>query len=207
VTCKVAAKVALVARIVDQDAGSRMPSAASFLAPPPPVGLGPLCATLKWIGGAAQPSRRASSVRPRLPDHVVLLIAVLDFSRVHDDDERRSAARGGRLRDDVRRRQGEVGPRSTGTSPRCSVAPVWPQPRLLDPDGDPTLRHPAFAYCVTPVDGGTCGAVDEATVATTPLRADPCTVTVTLTYGSTCSRRCTSSLREGSASIDDHDRP
>jgi hypothetical protein len=35
---------------------------------------------------------------------------------------------------------------------------------------------------VTPVDGGTCGAVDEANGCDDPLRADPCTVTVTLTY-------------------------
>ena len=57
-------------------------------------------------------------------------------------------------------------------------------PDYSDADGDPANggHNPSFAYCVTPVDGGTCGAVDEANGCDDPLRADPCTVTVTLTY-------------------------
>jgi hypothetical protein len=58
-------------------------------------------------------------------------------------------------------------------------------PDYDDPDGDATngCSNPAFAYCVTTVDGGPCDPLtDDSAGCNDPLRADPCTVTVTLTY-------------------------
>ena len=57
-------------------------------------------------------------------------------------------------------------------------------PDYEDPDGDPDTgcTNPSFAYCVTASVGGTCGPVDPVEACENPLRAPPCTVTVTLTH-------------------------
>jgi TadE-like protein len=45
-----------------------------------------------------------------------------------------------------------------------------------------TCTNPSFAYCLTATIGGPCGPVDPAAACNDPLRATPCTVTVTLTH-------------------------
>jgi hypothetical protein len=57
-------------------------------------------------------------------------------------------------------------------------------PDYVDPDGDPltgNCTNPSFAYCLTASVGGACDPFPVAGC-DDPLRATPCTVTVTLTH-------------------------
>ena len=53
-----------------------------------------------------------------------------------------------------------------------------------DPDNLPGngCSNPDFSYCVTPSVGGTCGPLNAADICEDPLRANPCAVTVNVTY-------------------------
>lgn len=55
---------------------------------------------------------------------------------------------------------------------------------FVDTDGQPGTgcQNPGFSYCVTPVDGEPCEALDPTDVCEDPARATPCAVTVTLSY-------------------------
>ena len=120
---------------------------------------------------------------------VVLLIAVLDFSRVYTtmmnvESAAREAADFGTMYGAGKWQVGPALDANVAEMQRRACVASSNLPDYSDPDGDPSngCDNPAFAYCVTPVDGGPCGAVDSANGCDDPLRTDPCTVTVTLTY-------------------------
>jgi len=123
------------------------------------------------------------------PIMVVLLIAVLDFSRVYTtmmnvESAAREAADFGTMYGAGKWQVGPALDANVAEMQRRACVAASNLPDYSDPDGDPSngCDNPSFAYCVTPVDGGTCGTVDPANGCEDPLRADPCTVTVTLTY-------------------------
>ncbi len=64
----------------------------------------------------------------------------------------------------------------------CTAASDLPD--YEDPDGDPSTGcvNPSFAFCLTTSLGGGCGPLDAAASCENPIRAVPCTVTVTLTH-------------------------
>jgi hypothetical protein len=124
------------------------------------------------------------------PIMVVLLLAVLDFSRVYTtmmnvESAAREAADFGTM---YGAGKWEVGPVLDANlaemqSRACVAASNLPD--YDDPDGDPSTGcvNPSFDWCVTTVDGGTCDKpLDNSAACNDPLRVDPCTVTVTLTY-------------------------
>ena len=161
--------------IVDQDAGSRMPLRRLPRLAPPPVhrwldALDPAASATRKSTTAAQARAKRGRVRAGLPDHG--RASARDrrlLARLHDDDERRvRRARGGRLRDDCRRRQvADRHRRSTTTSPRCSVGRVSPRATC------PTTRTPTATHRTVAEPGvlvlrdaarsaGPCGPVDAA---------------------------------------------
>src|SRR5262245_20383514 len=123
------------------------------------------------------------------PIMVVLLIGVLDFSRVYTtmlnvESAAREAADFGTMYGAGKWEVGPVLDANIAEMQRRACVAASNLPDYKDADDDPATgcENPTFAYCVTPVDGGVCGAVDPANDCDDPLRADPCTVTVTLTY-------------------------
>jgi hypothetical protein len=127
-----------------------------------------------------------------VPLMLILLMAVLDLSRIYTtmmavESAAREAA-------DYATSYGagkwQVGSPLDGTvaemKVRACVAasdlPDYEDPEDPDNPQAGTCTNPSFAYCVTSSIGGPCGPVDAAQACDDPLRATPCTVTVTLTH-------------------------
>ncbi len=127
-----------------------------------------------------------------LPLLLVVLLAILDFSRIYatmtsvESAAREAADYGTTL---------GAGHWQPGTPAALTVAEMSKRacvaasdlPDYEDTGGDPTdgCENPAFNICLTPTIGGTCyRLVDLPSDANCedPLRAVPCTVTVTLTH-------------------------
>jgi len=121
---------------------------------------------------------------------VVLLISVLDFSRVYTtmmsvESAAREAADYGTM---YGAGKWEVGPALDANvaemQHRACVA-AGDLPDYSDADADPSngCDNPSFSYCITVNAVDPCKfPVDELDGCDAPLRVDPCTVTVTLTY-------------------------
>jgi hypothetical protein len=121
---------------------------------------------------------------------VVLLLSILDFSRVYTtmmnvESAAREAADYGTMYGAGKWEFGPALDSNLAEMQRRACVAASDLPDYDDPDGDATngCSNPAFAYCVTTVDGGPCDPLtDDSAGCNDPLRADPCTVTVTLTY-------------------------
>jgi TadE-like protein len=127
-----------------------------------------------------------------LPIMVVLLFAIVDFARifttmVNVESAAREAADygttlgaghwqiGAPMDDNV----AEMRKRA------CVASSNLPDYVGIDADSDgidEDCSNPSFDYCVTAPPSTTCGPVNAADACDDPLRATPCTVTVTLSY-------------------------
>ena len=126
-----------------------------------------------------------------LPIMVVLLLAIVDFARIYTtmmtvESAAREAADFGTT---LGAGKWEVGvPRDTTVAEMkrraCTASSALPD--YEDPDDpstgactNPDVSNPDW-FCMTVPETGVCGPPDDSCV--DPLRAQPCTVTVTLTY-------------------------
>lgn len=124
-----------------------------------------------------------------LPLMLVVLLAILDFARIYttmlsvESAAREAADYGTTL---------GAGKWQAGLPMEATVAEMTTRacvaagnlPDYRDPDGDPGngCENPVFAYCLTTSVDGECLPMDPAAGCENPTRADPCTVTVTLTH-------------------------
>jgi len=129
-----------------------------------------------------------------LPIMVVLLLAIVDFARIYTtmmtvESAAREAADFGTTLGAGKWDAGTLGvPRDdtvTEMKRRACIA-ASSLPDYEDPDDpstgnctNPDVSNPDW-YCMTVPETGVCGPPDDSCV--DPLRAQPCTVTVTLTY-------------------------
>lgn len=159
----------------------------------------PWSASLSVIGRrpAPDPGRRRSGSRGQsvvefalvLPIMVVILFATLDFARIYTtmmsiESAAREAADYGTT---LGAGKWQVGSPMDGTVSEMQRRACVASSDLTDyddPDGDPATGcvNPGFAYCMTPIEGGTCGPVDPVDGCEVPTRPEPCTVTVLLSY-------------------------
>lgn len=123
------------------------------------------------------------------PIMVVLLVAVLDIARVYTtivnvESAAREAADYGTSYGAGKWLAGPVMDANLAEMQKRACVASSDLPDYQDPDSNPSTgcTNPAFASCVTPVNGGTCGPLDPADGCEVPTRPDPCTVTVTLAY-------------------------
>ena len=124
-----------------------------------------------------------------LPIMLIILLAVLDFSRVYTtmmavESGAREAADYGTTLGAGKWQVGAPMDATVVEMQRRVCVATSDLADYTDPDADPATgcTNPTMAYCLTPVDGGICGPVDPVNACEDPLRADPCTVTVTVTY-------------------------
>jgi hypothetical protein len=125
-----------------------------------------------------------------LPIMVVLLLAIVDFARIYTtmmtvESAAREAADFGTTLGAGKWEAGMTGlPRQTTVDEMNRRACIASSnlPDYEDADGDPATgcSNPIVDYCMTVPETGVCGPPDDSCV--DPLRAQPCTVTVTLTY-------------------------
>lgn len=125
-----------------------------------------------------------------LPIMVVLLLAIVDFARIYTtmmtvESAAREAADFGTTFGAGKWEAGMAGlPRQTTEDEMKRRACIASSnlPDYEDADGDPATgcSNPIFEYCMTVPETGLCGPPDDSCV--DPLRPEPCTVTVTLTY-------------------------
>jgi hypothetical protein len=146
---------------------------------------------IRLLNRGTSPQRGQSVVEFALvfPLMVLLLLAIVDFARIYTtmltvESAAREAADFGTT---LGAGKWQVGAPMDGTvaemTRRACVA-ASDLPDYSDPDGDPSTgcTNPSFAYCMTPTDGAPCLPVDPADGCEVPTRAEPCTVTVTLSY-------------------------
>jgi hypothetical protein len=122
-----------------------------------------------------------------LPIMVVLLLAIVDFARIYTtmmtvESAAREAADFGTT---LGAGKWEAGaPRDTTETEmkRRACVASGSLPDYEDPNDPSTgnCTNPSYDYCMTVPETGVCGPPDDSCV--DPLRAQPCTVTVTLTY-------------------------
>jgi hypothetical protein len=149
-----------------------------------------------WVAAAKRSSSnaRGQSVTEFalvFPIMVVLLLAIIDFSRVYTtmmsvESAAREAADYGTMYGAGHWEVGSPLDANVAEMQNRACVAASDLPDYDDPDSDPATgcANPAFAYCVSP-DAAPCtpgDAVDPAWVCEDPLREPPCTVTVTLTY-------------------------
>jgi TadE-like protein len=123
------------------------------------------------------------------PIMVVLLLAVIDFSRVYTtmmsvESAAREAADYGTMYGAGKWDVGAPLDANVAEMQRRACVAASDLPDYQDADNDPSngCENPAFSYCVSPADGAACLPVNAADHCADPLRDPPCTVTVTLTY-------------------------
>ncbi len=124
-----------------------------------------------------------------LPIMLILLLGTLDLARIYTtmmsvESAAREAADYGTT---LGAGKWQAGAPMDGTvieMQRRACVAASDLPDYEDPDDDPATGcvNPSFDYCMTASVGGTCGPVDPVQVCEDPLRATPCTVTVTLTH-------------------------
>jgi Flp pilus assembly protein TadG len=124
-----------------------------------------------------------------LPIMLILLLAIVDFARIYttamsvESAAREAADFGtsyGAEKWDAINSPITLAEMQTRA---CVAASNLPDYEGDDPAGATvTCTNPSFAYCVTPLVGGTCGALNPADVCEDPNRATPCAITVTLGY-------------------------
>jgi hypothetical protein len=124
-----------------------------------------------------------------VPLMLILLMAVLDLSRIYTtmmavESAAREAADYGTTLGAGKWQAGAPADGTVAEMQRRACVAASNLPDYEDPDGDPltgNCTNPTFAYCLTATIGGTCSPAPDPTCAD-PLRATPCTVTVTLTH-------------------------
>ncbi len=126
-----------------------------------------------------------------LPLMVILMLAILDLARVYTtmmsvESAAREAADYGTTLGAGKWQSGTPMDATVTEMRRRACVAASDLPDYEDPDGDPATgcTNPSFAYCLTMSIGGTCTYPVDPTAVTcdNPLRAPPCTVTVTLTH-------------------------
>lgn len=123
------------------------------------------------------------------PMMIILLLATIDFARIYTtimsiESAAREAADYGTT---LGAGKWQAGAPMDGTVAEmrhraCVAASNLPDYTDDDADASNGCTNPAFAYCLTPTQGGTCGPVDPTDGCEAPTRLQPCTVTVTLTH-------------------------
>jgi hypothetical protein len=124
-----------------------------------------------------------------LPIMLFVLLGVLDFARIYTamvsvESAAREAADFGTT---LGAGKWQVGAPMDSTVAEMELRACVAASNLTDyadPDDNPATgcSNPSFAYCMTSSVGGPCGPVDPAQGCEDPLRATPCSVTVTLTH-------------------------
>ena len=124
-----------------------------------------------------------------LPLMVILLLAIVDFARIHttamsvESAAREAADFGtsfGAEKWDATNSPITLEEMQTRS---CIAASTLPDYAGTDPAITPvTCTNPSFSYCVTTTVGGPCGALDPVDVCEDPNRTTPCAITVTLAY-------------------------
>jgi Flp pilus assembly protein TadG len=124
-----------------------------------------------------------------LPIMVLVLLATVDFARVYTtmmnvESAAREAADYGTTLGAGKWQAGAPMDDTVAEMQRRACVAASDLPDYADSDTDPAngCTNPAFAYCMTPTTGGTCGPVDPVDGCEIPTRPQPCTVTVTLTH-------------------------
>ena len=124
-----------------------------------------------------------------LPIMLVVLLAIVDLARIYTtmmsvESAAREAADYGTTLGAGKWQVGAPMDATVVEMQRRACVATKDMADYTDPDSDPTTgcTNPTVTYCLTPVDGGTCGPVDSLDACDDPLRAPPCTVTVTVTY-------------------------
>ena len=150
--------------------------------------LWPRAAGLSRSGSRGQSITEFALVFPIM---VVLLLAIIDFSRVYTtmmslESAAREAADYGTMYGAGHWEVGSPLDANVAEMQHRACVAASDLPDYDDPDSDPATgcANPAFAYCVSP-DAAACSPgdpVDPAWLCQDPLREPPCTVTVTLTY-------------------------
>jgi hypothetical protein len=120
---------------------------------------------------------------------VLVLLATVDFARVYTtmmnvESAAREAADYGTTLGAGKWQAGAPMDDTVAEMQRRACVAASDLPDYADSDTDPAngCTNPAFAYCMTPTTGGTCGPVDPVDGCEIPTRPQPCTVTVTLTH-------------------------
>jgi len=124
-----------------------------------------------------------------LPLMLILLMAVLDLSRIYTtmmavESAAREAADFATSYGAGKWQAGAPADGTVAEMQRRACIAVSNLPDYVDPDNDPltgNCTNPSFASCLTASVGGPCDPVPP-TGCDDPLRATPCTVTVTLTH-------------------------
>jgi hypothetical protein len=123
------------------------------------------------------------------PIMVVLLLAIIDFSRVYTtmmsvESAAREAADYGTMYGAGKWEIGSPLDANVAEMQRRACVAASDLPDYKDADNDPSTgcENPAFSYCVSPADGAPCGAINTVDNCQDPLREPPCTITVTETY-------------------------
>lgn len=124
-----------------------------------------------------------------LPIMLVLLLAILDFSRIYVamtsvESAAREAADYGTTLGAGKWRVGAPADATVAEMIKRACTAASDLPDYHDPDGDPSTgcANPDFAFCLTTSIPGSCGPLDALEACDNPTRAVPCTVTVTLTH-------------------------
>lgn len=125
------------------------------------------------------------------PVMVFLLFAIFDFARIYTamlsvESAAREAADYGTTFGAEKWQTAAVETTVAEMRARaCVAASNLPDYEGIDTDADGVdedCTNPTFAYCVTATVGGECLPVDPTQACDDPLRATPCTVTVTLSH-------------------------
>ena len=132
-----------------------------------------------------RPSRGQSVVEFTLvlPLMLVLLLAVADFARIYTtmlsvESAAREAADYGTF--GAERWRSDTYANTVAEMRRRACVASKNLPEYEGPDD--ACANPAFAYCLTPGGGLGCGPLDPIHACEDPDRANPCSLTVTLTY-------------------------
>lgn len=122
-----------------------------------------------------------------LPIMVVLLLAIVDFARIYTtmmtvESAAREAADFGTTFGAGKWAAGPPRDQTESDMKLRACVAASSLPDYEDPDDPSTgnCTNPSYDYCMTVPETGVCGPPDDSCV--DPLRAQPCTVTVTLTY-------------------------
>ena len=125
-----------------------------------------------------------------LPLMVILLLAIVDFARIHTTAMSvESAARSGDFgtsfgaeKWDATNSPITLEEMETRSCIAASTLPDYAgvDPSSIPPDDPVTCTNPSFSYCVTTSVGGPCGALDPVDVCEDPNRTTPCAITVNL---------------------------